>query len=117
MLPERVKLSQKVTDKLRNLTQHTKLTPNILARIAIMLALKESGDLSNAGVADNDGKELGKSTLFGEYIDTYDVMIRQYIHEKKIKLDTQQVIVALIEIGIHKIGHVKKLEDVCDLVE
>ena len=57
MLPNRIKLSTKSTDKFRYLKSKTGLTPNILARIAMMLALKEGSNLSNAGVADNDGQD------------------------------------------------------------
>ena len=55
MLPNRIKLSKKATDKLRYLKSKTGLTPNILSRIAIMLAIKEGGNLSNAGVGDING--------------------------------------------------------------
>lgn len=116
MLPNRVKFSQKATDKLRYIKSKTGLTPNILSRIAIMLALKESGDLTNAGVSDNDGQELNKSVLFGEYADVYDVMIHQYIHDNEIDLSIQDSIAALVEVGVHKMGHVKQLEDLCHLV-
>ncbi len=94
----------------------TGLTPNILARIAIMLALKESCDLLNAGVADTEGQELNKSVLFGEHADVYDVMIHQYLNENNISLPNQQAISALVEIGIHKMGHIKKVEDVCGFI-
>ncbi len=116
MLPNRVRFSQKATDKLRMMKGRTGLTPNILARIAIMLALKESGDLSNAGVADNEGQELNKSVLFGEHADVYDVMIHQYFHDNKIDLPPQQAIASLVEIGIHKMGHIKKVEDIYNFI-
>lgn len=116
MLPNRVTFSQKATDRLRFMKSKTGLTPNILARIAIMMALKEDGNLLNAGVSDNEGQELNKSVLFGEYMDVYDVMIHQYIHDNAIELPIQQVIVALVEMGVHKMGHVKKLEDLCQFV-
>ena len=112
MLPNRVKFSQKATDKLRMLKMRTGLTPNILARVAITLALKEKSDLSNAGVADNDGQELNKSVLFGEHADVYDVLIQQYIHDNQIVTPTQQVVSALVESGVHKMGHLKKVEDI-----
>lgn len=115
MLPNRIKLSKKATDKLRYLKGQTGLTPNILSRIAIMLAMKEGSDLSNAGVSDSDGQELNDTTLFGEHIYVYDVLINQYIYEKNLKLNTADTIVALIEIGVHKLGHVKRLEQLCNL--
>lgn len=116
MLPNRIKLSKNATAKLRYLKTQTGLTPNILSRIAIMLAIKEGSDLSNAGVGDMDGgQELNDTTLFGEYIYVYDILINQYIHDKNLDLSASETIVAMIEIGVHKMGHVKQLEQLCAL--
>ncbi len=114
MLPNRIKLSKTATDKLRSMKGQTGLTPNVLARIAIMLALKDGSSLNNAGVADSDGQELNKSVLFGEYENVYEVMINQYIYVNDIALPIQQTIASLVEMGIHKMGHVKELTALCD---
>lgn len=90
---------------------NTGLTPNILSRIAIMRAMNEGGDLGNAGVEDYDGQELSQSVLFGEYVEAYDALITQYMSERNIKIDISKAIVAMIEIGVHKMGHVKKIQD------
>jgi DNA sulfur modification protein DndE len=69
MIPNRIKLSKKATDKLRFLKTKTGLTPNILSRIAVMLAIREGGNLSNAGVGNMEGgQELNDTTLFGEHM-------------------------------------------------
>lgn len=115
MLPNRVKLSQKATNKLQNIKINTGLTPNILSRIAIMLAVKENTNLATAGVSDYEGQELDKSVLFGEHSDVYDVLINQYIYANKIDLPIKQTIAALIEVGVHKMGHIKQLSDICKL--
>ena len=116
MLPNRIKLSKKATDKLRYLKTQTGLTPNILSRIAIMLAIREGSDLSNAGVGNMEGgQELNDTTLFGEYISLYDILVNQYIHDKKLDLGITETIVAMVEIGVHKMGHVKQLEQLCAL--
>ena len=118
MLPNRIKLSQKATDKLRSMKAGTGLTPNVLSRIAIMLAIKDNNGLANVGIAELaelDGQELNQSVLFGEHILVYDVMINQFIHEHKLEIPVARVIALLVEIGIHKMGHVKKTEDLCHL--
>jgi DNA sulfur modification protein DndE len=116
MLPNRIKLSKNATDKLRYLKSKTGLTPNILSRIAIMLTIREGSDLSNSGVGDMDGgQELNDTTLFGEYIYFYDILINQYIHDKKIELSVAETIVAMVEIGVYKMGHIRQLEHLCDL--
>lgn len=116
ILPNRIKLSKNATDKLRYLKSKTGLTPNILSRIAIMLTIREGSDLSNSGVGDMDGgQELNDTTLFGEHIYFYDILINQYIHDKKIELSVGETIVAMVEIGVYKMGHIRQLEQLCDL--
>ena len=116
MIPNRIKLSKKATDKLRFLKTKTGLTPNILSRIAIMLAIREGGDLSNAGVGNMEGgQELNDTTLFGEHIYLYDILINQYIHDKQLDLSVGETIVAMVEIGIFKMGHIRQLEQLCEL--
>ena len=115
MLPNRVKLSTKATSKLQYIKMKTGITPNIGSRIAIMLAIKQGGNLNNAELNDTEGQSLDKSVLFGEYSDVYDVLINQYIHEFKINLGIQKTIASLVEIGVHKMGHIKSLSDVCKL--
>ena len=97
MLPNRIRLSQKATDKLRNLKGATGLTPNILARIAIMLAIKDGTGLGNVGVSDHEGQELSQSVLFGEHAIIYDVMINQYVHDHQLDMSVAQVIAAMVE--------------------
>ncbi len=115
MIPNRVRLSKRATNKLQNMKVGTGLTPNILSRIAIMLAIKSSGSLNNAGVEDSDGQELNKVILFGDYIDVYEILIRQYMHDYSITMTPQQTIAALVEIGVHKMGHVKNISDIYKL--
>jgi len=115
MLPNRVRLSTKSTQKMQYLKSKTGITPNILSRIAIMLAIKEGGNLKNSGVENYDGQVLDKSVLFGEHAEVYDVLINQYIHEYDIDLDIQKTITSLVEVGVHKMGHIKSLGDICSL--
>jgi len=110
MLPNRIKLSQKATDKLRYIKTKTGVTPNILARIAIMLAIKDDSGLDTSGIADFDGQELNKTVLFGDHAQVYDVMINQYCYAHSIDIPIQQLIASLIEIGVFKMGHVKDLK-------
>ena len=111
MLPNRVALSNNATGKLRYMKQNTGLTPNILSRIAIMKAIEAGGSIKNAGVEDSEGQVLSRDVLFGDHASVYDALISQYMHENDIENPTQEVISALIEIGVHKMGHVKKIQD------
>lgn len=111
MLPNRVALSTKVTDKLKYLKTQTGVTPNVLSRIAIGLALRDGTSLVNAGVSDHDGQVLNRDVLFGDYADVYDALLSQYIAENDIDMPISEVITALIEIGCFKMGHVKNVQD------
>lgn len=111
MLPNRVSLSTNATGKLRYMKQNTGLTPNILSRIAIMKAIDAGGSLRNAGVQDSEGQVLSRDVLFGDHAEVYDVILAQYVHENELDIPLQDVIAALIEIGVHKMGHVKKVQD------
>ncbi len=81
-----------------------------------MLAIKDNNGLANVGIDELDGQELNQSVLFGEHILVYDVMINQFIYEYKLEMSVARVIASLVEIGIHKMGHVKKIEDLCQFI-
>lgn len=115
MLPRSVTLSKKATDKLRMMKGSTGVTPNILARIAIMLAAEDGSNLKSASVGDANGQVLSKDVLFGDYAEAYEVLITQYVKESSIDRPIHEVIVALIESGVHKMGHIKSLSDLLAL--
>lgn len=112
ILPNRISLSLNATNKLRTLKSRTGLTPNVLSRIAIAKALESTSSLDNAGVTDSDGQVLSKDVLFGEYELVYEVLIKQYIEENEISKSLQHVIASLIEMGVHKIGHAKNIQQI-----
>jgi len=111
MLPNRIALSNNATGKLRYMKQHTGVTPNILSRIALIKAIEAGGSLKNAGVADGEGQVLSRDVLFGDHVKAYEVILTQYMHDNDISLSLSELIPALIEVGIHKMGHVKKVQD------
>ena len=110
-LPTRVMLSKSATDKLRLVKARTGLTPNVTARIAIMLAVKDGKSIANASVGDTDGQVLSRDVLFGDYAEVYQALLTQYAHDNKIDTPPQLLVAALIEIGAFNLGHVKKLQD------
>ena len=116
-LPNRIKLSKKATDRLRTLRQRTGVTPNVLARIAIMRALETSTDLSNSGVNDAAGQELNRDVLFGDLAEYFELLIQYYVEKNDIAEPIRDVVVALIEIGVHKISHVKTVSELALLYD
>ena len=115
MLPRTITLSKVATDKLRAMKGSTGLTPNILARVAIMLTIKDESNLTNASVGDADGQVLPKDVLFGEHTEIYEVLLNQYIHETGTNRSLSEVIPSLVEAGVHKMGHIKNLSDLAQL--
>ena len=115
-IPARIYLSKTVTDKLRNLKRLTRVNNNVLCRIAIMTALKEEGStLSHVEVGDASGQEFTRDLLFGEYLDIYEILIRQYMVDNDVDLSFAATIATLIEIGIQEICYVRSLEQLCEL--
>jgi len=116
MLPSSIRVSKRSEQKLKTLSGFTGLNRNAIARIAIMLAIKEGGNLANAGVADYQGQEFNQFLLFGENSTVYDVIINQYIKDKEIELSTKQAIVAMIEVGLFRMGHIRSVADFSTIV-
>ena len=114
-IPTRIYISKTATDKLRHLKQLTKVNNNVLCRIAMMIAINSESTLNNAGVGDADGQEFTRDLLFGENISIYEIIIRQYMADNEVDLSFAAAISALIEIGVHKISHVKSLEQLCEV--
>ena len=90
---------------------------NVLSRIAISLALESGESVATVVKDDAGGQTLSRDLLFGELLETFDVLIRQYIYEKSVKMSTAQAISALIEIGAHKMSYCRSIGDLCALGE
>mgnify|MGYP001122084872 CR=1 FL=1 len=73
----RLKTSKYTAEKLKQLQSATGLTPNILARIAIGLALKNPAP-ATGHVPDINGLDFNRSTLTGEHDYIYKVLITQH---------------------------------------
>ena len=115
MLPNRITLSKKATDKLRHMKSQTGITPNILSRMAIMLTVKEGNKLQNSGVGDYDGQVLSRDVLFGDHQDIYTILVTQHLADHDINMNVSEAITAMIEVGVFKMGHVKNLLDLAKL--
>lgn len=115
-LPNRVKLSTHATERLKMLKGWTGLTPNIVARISIMLVIRDNVSLQNSGLQDTDGQEISKSVLFGEHSDIYELLLTEYFQKCEIDELRGEEISKLIEIGVHKLGHVRSLEQIASVL-
>lgn len=116
VFPHKFKISSSSTAKLKYLKSKTGLTPNILSRFAVTLALADESGLGNASVSDLDGQEFNAPTLFGEHLDIYEALLRQFTHQNVLDWDPVRHVASLIEVGLHKMGHVRSLKDVALLI-
>lgn len=113
--PNKFKVSSSSAAKLKYLKSKTGLTPNILCRFAISLALVGDNGLGNASASDLDGQEFNSSTLFGESADIYEALLRQFFYDNELSWDPVRIVASLIEVGLHKMGHVRSINDLAKL--
>ena len=66
----RIRLSAKSQNQLGRLKARTELTPNLLARFALCLSLKEKS-FPIPSQYDKDGNDIEPTVLFGEYESLY----------------------------------------------
>ncbi|WP_434592496.1 DndE family protein [Pseudomonas sp. R4-83] len=109
--PNRLKVSVGATDKLKYLKSKTGVTPNILCRFAISLALRDSVNVDDSSKLELSGQEFNSSTLFGENADVYFCLVSQYISDNGLESDIGKIIGSLVEVGLHKMGHVKSIKE------
>ena len=69
--------------------------------------MSESPDLS--------GQELNAPTLFGEHQRIYELMLEKYCMEQADERDVAVVIASHVDNGLHKMGHIRSLNDVASL--
>ena len=72
----RLRLSKDVKYRLRNLKGKTGLTPNLICRIGFCLSLREPR-VPNPQEYDEDGPELNRTTLLGDWDDFYEALLRE----------------------------------------
>ena len=111
MFPTRIQLSKKTWDKLQYLQNRTRLTPNVMARIAISLALRDTRTASINESKPEQTHVINRDVLFGEHEKAYEALIRQFCVEQNVQSDIQEVIRSLVDNGLHKLGHTKSLSD------
>lgn len=111
MFPTRISLSKRTWDRLQYLQTKTRLTPNIIARIAIALALRDIRMVTINETKPTGTHVINRDVLFGEHERAYEAVIRQFYHEQQIDADIQDVIRSLIDNGLHKLGHLRTFYD------
>lgn len=120
MLPSKISISKEAAGVLRALAQRARLTPNLLARMALTTSL-ETGALGQlAKPAEAGGQEFNTYTLLGTDQDLYFALVELVESNASNELDLDRLIdcmVGHIERGISQIAlRVKTPGDVARLM-
>lgn len=75
----RLRTSKYTGETLKQLQMSTNLTPNILARIAVSISLKNKLPISSDSISDHAGLEIPRNVLTGEYDYIYKALIAQHL--------------------------------------
>ena len=111
-LPNEIVLSVKTTHKFSYIKQKVGITPNIMARIAILKALELDLKPSNLETPESLNQKIPRDIAFGDYSDIFNFGIKEYIDNHSYTGDIKELITNLIETGSYKIGNVKKFQDI-----
>ncbi|MBR7553627.1 DNA sulfur modification protein DndE [Allobacillus sp. GCM10007491] len=77
----RLRTSSKTAEKLKSLQASTKLTPNILSRLAVSLSLKIAEE-PQLELTDTSGLEFNRNTLTGEHDYVFKALITQRMQKE-----------------------------------
>lgn len=114
-IPGTISLSKKVRDTFQTIKNKTGVPNNVLSRIAIMLAIRSGEPMAGVTREDAGGQTLPRDLLFGDHVQSYEILIRQHITDQGSDMPFGKAIAALIEIGTHKMAHCRSLEDIVEL--
>jgi DNA sulfur modification protein DndE len=120
MLLNKIKVSEDVDQKLKQLKSRTGLTPNLLCRIGFCLSLRENGIPDPSKYDEKSNREFNRYTLTGNY-DAFFVSLlaqRCYRDGLKIPYDLDEQFRAHLNRGVLLLfQRVKHLNDLSRLIE
>ena len=110
-LPNEIVLSSKVSHRFSLIKQKTGITPNIMARVAILKALELNYKPTNLETAESVSQKIPRDIAFGDYQDVFNFGLKEYIDNHSYSGDVKELITNLIETGSYKLGNIKKFQD------
>ena len=116
ILPLEIALSYKQTNRFSSIKSRTGVTPNIIARIAILKALEENIEPDKLEKASNLSQKIPRDIAFGDFIDLFDFAISHYTKKYNYSGDVRELISNLIETGAHKIGNIQNISEIRDKI-
>ena len=109
MLPKRMRISQTASDSLKMLKGRTGLTPNLVCRMALLMSLEE-GPRGGRKVQELAGSEFNAPTLFGEFGQLFEALVRQVHGDLDVK-HCALVIASHIDDGLDRLRKSRSLGD------
>lgn len=109
MLPRRMRISKNATDNLKVLKGRTGVTPNLICRMALLSSLQE-GVRGGMNAPELLGSEFNLPTLFGEYVEAFEALIR-HLHGDLDAKKCASVVASHIDNGLLKLRKSKTLLD------
>ena len=112
----RVKISSRSTHTFGMLKASTGLTPNILARFAICISIKQQG-IPNPDEYNKEGSEIAPSVLFGEHEPIYLALMLNRL--KQDKLDPTHYLDEMVRAHLNRgaIGLKQRVQDLSDFYD
>jgi DNA sulfur modification protein DndE len=116
----RIRVSEDVDQKLRQLKAKTGLTPNLLCRIGFCLSLKEPTAPDPLAYDEKSVREFNRYTLTGAWDELFVSLLTQRCYQDGLKIpdDLEEQFRAHLNRGVLLLfQRVKHLGDLCRLVE
>jgi DNA sulfur modification protein DndE len=116
----KIKVSEDVDQKLKQLKAKTGLTPNLLCRIGFCLSLREPGIPDPSVYDENSNREFNRYTLTGAWDSLFVALLVQRCAKDKIFIpeNIEEQFRAHINRGVLLMfQRVKHLNDICRLIE
>jgi DNA sulfur modification protein DndE len=115
----RIRVSEKVDQRLRFLKSRTGLTPNLLCRFGFCLSLREPGIPMIDDYKENPSREFNRYTLTGQWDSLFIALLKERCHRDDLSEDElEDQFRAHLNRGVLLLGQrVKSLEDINRLVQ
>tara|TARA_B110000014_G_C19623624_1_gene329552 strand:+ start:171 stop:545 length:375 start_codon:yes stop_codon:yes gene_type:complete len=113
---ERIKLSNRSQQLLGSMKKKTGLTPNILARFALCMSIKERS-IPNPDEFDQGGSELSPEVLFGDFEQMYHTLMINRLDNDKLDYEKYLNTMARAHINRGVIALHPRINDLSDFYE
>ena len=113
---ERIKLSNLSQQLLGSMKKKTGLTPNILARFALCMSIKERS-IPNPDEFDQGGSELSPEVLFGDFEQMYHTLMINRLDNDKLDYEKYLNTMARAHINRGVIALHPRINDLSDFYE